>query len=133
MDIELQHKYDEIVGAAYVNIFHLSKQSNIIAIAPFDPKNKEHLFVLSVAKAVASVNSKVVGVDVSRFQLWKLNRGLDKDCRYQKLNGRDYTYAINPKMLLDYMREGASEIVGEENFDFGKIYDSFYKKQKGKR
>ena len=129
---ERQRKFDEIVGAAYVNIFTLSKNSDVVAIAPFNPKDKEHLFVLNVAKGVGGVAQKTVAIDTNKFHIWRLNRGLDKECRYEKLNGRDFTYAIDPNNLLNFMRKWASELTGEENFDFGKIYDEFYSK-KGKR
>ena len=84
------------------------------------------MFVLHVAKAAASVAGKEVGLDVNRFQLWNLNRSLNKDNRYIKLNGRDYTYTINPTMLLNDMRNWASELMDSKNFDFGRIYDAFY-------
>lgn len=129
---ERQRKFDEIVGSVYVNIFTLSKNSDVIAIAPFNPKKKEHLFVANVAKGLGGVVQKTVAMDTSKFQIWKLNRGLDKECRFEKLNGRDFTYAIDPDRLLSYMRDWASDLMGEENFDFGKIYDEFYSK-KGQR
>jgi hypothetical protein len=129
---ERQRKFDEIVGAAYVNIFTLSKNSEVIAIAPFNPKNKEHLFVLNVAKGVGGVAQKTVAIDASKFCIWKLNRGLDQECRYEKLKACGCACAIDPNVLLDFMRQWASELMGEENFDFGKIYDEFYSK-KGKR
>lgn len=129
---ERQRKFDEIVGAAYVNIFTLSKNSDVVAIAPFNPKNKEHLFVLNVAKGVGGVAQKTVAIDASKFYIWRLNRGLDKECRYEKLDSKDFTHAIDPNKLLDFMRKWASELMSEENFDFGKIYDEFYSK-KGKR
>jgi hypothetical protein len=129
---ERQRKFDEIVGAAYVNIFTLSKNSEVIAIAPFNPKNKEHLFVLNVAKGVGGVAQKTVAIDASKFCIWKLNRGLDKECRYEKLKEYECACPIDPNVLLTFMRQWASELMGEENFNFGKIYDEFYSK-KGKR
>lgn len=128
---DTQRKFDEICWATMANIITLSKNSDVVAIAPFDPKNREHMFVLHIAKAAAAVAGKEVGLDVNRFQLWNLNRGLNKDNRYTKLNGRDYTYAINPTMLLKDMRDWASELMTSKNFDFGRIYDAFYA-QKGK-
>ena len=129
---ERNRKYDEIAGVAYVNIFTLSKNSDVIAIAPFDPKDKEHLFVLNVAKGVGGIVEKNVAVDVSKWQLRRLNRGLDKECQYEKLNGR-FAYAINPTILLNDMREWAETLTEDNDFTFGKIFDEFYAKQKGKR
>lgn len=125
------HKFDEIAAAAYVNIFTLTKKADVIAIAPFNPRNKEHLFVLGVAKGVSGVTQKPVVIDTSKFQLWRLNRGLAKDCHYEKMADEDSTYAVNPDHLLSFMREWASGLMEEENFDFGQIHQAFYAKQKG--
>lgn len=124
-------KFDEIAAATYVNIFTLTKKADVIAIAPFNPRNKEHLFVLGVAKGVSGVTQKPVAVDTSKFQLWRLNRGLAKECHYEKMTDKDLTYAVDPDQLLSFMREWASELMEEENFDFGQIYQAFYAKQKG--
>lgn len=131
IDLEKQKKYDEICGIAYVNLFTLSKEWDKIVLAPFNPKNKEHLFILSIAKGLGGVNNKDVYLDASKLQIWKLNRGIDKECRYHQINGKDIMCAINPQMLLDYMRDYAVKLCGE-NFNFGNIYDEFFAK-KGKK
>ena len=133
MDLELQKKYDEICGTAFVNIYTLTKHCDCISIAPFNAKNPEHLFVLHLAKGVASIENKEVCVDTSKFQLWILNRKVDKECRFKKFNDKDIAYAINPNTLLDFMRSWASELMEEENFDFGQIYHEFYELKKGKK
>ena len=124
-------KFDEIAATAYVNIFTLTKEADVIAIAPFNPRNKEHLFVLGVAKGVSGVTQKPVAIDTSRFQLWRLNRGLAKECHYEKMTDKDLTHAVDPNHLLSFMREWASELMEEENFNFGQFYQTFYAKQKG--
>jgi hypothetical protein len=88
--------------------------------------------VLNVAKGVGSLTQKTVAIGTNKFSVWLLNRGLDKECRYKKIESKDLTYAIDPNDLLNFMRKWASELMGEESFDFGKIYDEFYSK-KGKR
>lgn len=129
---ERRRKFDEIVGVTFVNIFTISKNSEEIVIAPFDPRDKEHLFVLNVAKGVGSVAQKTVTIDTNKFYVWLLNRGIDKDCQYKSATGKDITQAVEPNLLLEFMRDWASELTGEENFNFGEIYDEFYSK-KGKR
>ena len=128
---KLQNRYDEICGTAYVNIFSESKNSEVIAISPFNPRNEEHLFVLNVAKGVGGVVGKSVAIDTNWFQLWRLNRGLDKECRYIKFKKEYVPHAIDPNRLTSFMRKWASELCEVEEFDFGKIYNAFYKK-KGK-
>lgn len=123
--------YDEICYAAFVNLFTLSKNSDTIALCCFNPKNEEHLFVLGVAKGLAGTNGKKVVLDVSRFQLWKLNRGIDKDCRLGRMSEKETDCGINPDELLDFMRPKAIEACGED-FTFADIYKQFYARKKGK-
>ena len=124
-------KYDEICGAALVNLFTLSKDSDTIAFRGFDPKNEEHLFVLGVARGLAGSLGKKVALDVSKFRLWKLNRGIDKDCRIILVDGKEAIYSIDPEELLTFMRPGAVNACGKE-FTFADIYDEYYKRKKVK-
>lgn len=123
-----QNKFDEIVGVAYVNIFSISKNSDTINIAPFDRNNKEHLFVLNVAKGVGGIVQKKIAVDLSKFELWKLNRNIkEKECRYIQIQeGREGV--VDPNELVNFMRAWATQVMDEGiDFDFGRIYDAFYK------
>lgn len=128
-DKDKQRIYDEICGAALVNLFTLSKNSDTIAIYNFDPKNEEHLFLLGVAKSLAGVKDKKVCLDVSKFQLWKLNRGIDKDCRIIRMNCKEMIFGIDPNQLLNFMRPEAEKLLGKE-FSFGDIYRRYYKRKK---
>ena len=128
---EKLHIYDEICGAAFVNLFTLAKDSNPIVLCNFDPINKEHLFVLGVEKGLAGALGKKVGLDVSRFQLWKLNKGIDKDCRMIRIKKQDAEFPIDPDELLSFMRPKAVEACGND-FTFADIYNQYYNKKKGK-
>lgn len=121
--------YNEIAGAAFVNLFTLSKDSDTIAFNNFNPKDEEHLFVLGVAKGLAGATQKKVALDVNRFQLWKLNRGLDKDCRMIKMNKNYEGNYIDPNELLDFMREKAVESSNDDEV-FAHIYKAFYERNK---
>jgi hypothetical protein len=123
--------YDEICGAAFVNLFTLSKDSEIIAFRFFNPKDEEHLFLLGVAKGLAGSLGKKVALDVTKFQLWKLNRGIDKDCRIIQLDNAKMACAIHPDMVLDFMRAKAVEACGED-FTFADIYNQYYNRKKAK-
>lgn len=131
VDNELIRHYDEICGAAFVNLFTLSKNSETIALSPFNPKNEEHLFILGVAKGLGGSIGKKVYVDVNRIQLWKLNRGLDKDCRLKMINGKEAIYSINPDELLTFMRQRAVDVCGKD-FTFADIYRQYYARKKKK-
>lgn len=130
---EREYKFNVIASVAYVNIYTLSKEHDTIALFPFDPKNKEHLFVLNVAKGVSGVMNKPVAVDANFLQLGKLNRKLSKECRYHQLKKEQREAAFNPDELLKFMRSWAVEVMGEtdSDFNFGHIYDEFYAPQKG--
>ncbi len=125
------HIYDEICGAAFVNLFTLSKDSETIDFRFFDPTDEEHLFLLGVAKGLAGSLGKKVALDVSKFQLWKLNRGIDKDCRIIQLDKTHTASTIHPDMVLDFMRPKAVEACGED-FTFADIYNQYYNRKKGK-
>jgi hypothetical protein len=120
--------YDEICGAAFVNLFTLSKDSETITFCNFNPKNEEHLFVLGVARGLAGSFGKKVALDISKFQLWKLNRGIDKDCRLVRATTK---VGINPNELLEFMRPKAMEACGKD-FTFAEIYNKYYNRKKGK-
>lgn len=124
-------KYDEICGATLVNLFTLSKDSDTIAFRGFNPKNEEHLFVLGVARGLAGSLGKKVALDVNKFQLWKLNRGIDKDCRLISVDRKEAIYSIDPEELLTFMRPGAVKACGED-FTFADIYNEYYNRKKVK-
>ena len=124
-------KYDEIVGAALINLFVNSKNNENIVIAPFNFKNEEHHFLLGVAKGLSGVVSKKVYVDVNLFRLWKINRGLDKDCRFKRARKQHKKEAINPDEVLKFLREHADLSI-DDSFSFGEIYRAYYKRKKGK-
>lgn len=65
------------------------KSADCIALTNFDPKDKTHLFVLSVAKMVGGIASKPVKVETSRFHLWLLNRKCDKDYRVSRTTNKE--------------------------------------------
>lgn len=124
----LLRNYDEICAAAYVNLFTLFKYSDDIVFRCFEPKNEEHLFVLGVAKGLAGATNRKVYLDVSRFQLWKLNRGLDKDCRLFRLKSYNCIH-VDPDEILNFMRDKAVEACGPY-FTFADIYREFYERKK---
>ena len=130
-NLDLLRNYDIICAAAFSTMLEVSKNSDTVAIGYFDPKDEEHLFVLGVAKGLGGATRRPVCIDVNRFQLWKLNRGLDKDCRMRRMNGKEAIYSINPNILLKGIRAKAKELCGE-GFSFADIYNEYYKRKKGK-
>lgn len=127
--MEQQKVFDEICGVALINVYSLTKNTDRIAISPFDPKNKEHLFLMNIAKGASAIARKSVALDTNRFRLRQLNRGISLECRYEKVKRKERQEAINPILLLDFMRRGIEETFQIKEFDFGKIYDAFYSKK----
>lgn len=129
---ELEKKYDEICGVAYVNLFTLSKPYSQINLIPFDAKNKEHLFLAYVAKGLGGIVEKNVYLSTSKFQLWKINKGMHKNYKFKRIKNTEEG-AINPEEVLEFMRPWASQLCQQENFNFGQIYDEFYNKKKERK
>lgn len=132
---EIEKKYNDICGKAFVNIFSLSKETECILFNRLDLKNKEHLFLLHVALGVSSVVEKQVCLDKSRFATKRLNRKLHiKDKGFKIISFKDTmeNRGINPNEILEFMRPYAKQLCGEE-FTFADIYDEFYNIKKGKK
>ena len=131
-DNNKQRAYDEICGATFVNLYTMSKEINTIIFAPFNPRNKEHLFLLGVAQGLASAKDMKIKLLTSRIWLRKLNKGIDKENRMEKANGKDIMFAIDPDRLLTFMRPAAKKCCGED-FTFADICDEFYSRKKVKK
>ena len=131
-DNNKQRAYDEICGATFVNLYTMSKEINTIILAPFNPRNKEHLFVLGVAQGLASAKDMKIKLLTNGFWLRKLNKGIDKENRMKKANGKDIMFAIDPDKLLAFMYPAAKASCGED-FTFGDICDEFYSRKKVKK
>ena len=124
--------YNKICGITMTNIFTLTKNCETIPVRNVDIKNKEDLYVLSVAVALGGAIEKKVSVNGSAFFIWRLNRrlGLKKDCRIQRMLMKDMVYSVSPKMLNHDMRKYAADETGENHFSFAVIYDEFYERKK---
>ena len=129
---EKEKAYNKVCGVTMTNIFTITKNCDVIPVRDVDIKNKEHLYVLSVAVALGGAIDKKVSVNGSAFFVWRLNRrlGLRKDCRIQRMLVKDTMYSVSPKMLNNDMRVYAGKETGEEPFNFGDIFDEFYERKK---
>lgn len=120
-----QRKYDEICGVGYVNMYTLTKNSDTIVIAPFNPKNQEHMFVLSIARCIGGIFGKKIYVATNPLKIAQLNRKVEKENRVARKT-RKMTPNINPDKFLDDFRMYAQKKCGM-NFSFSNIYNEFYK------
>ena len=132
IDLETQRKYDEICGLVYVNIYSASKKSKSICLAPFfNHRDKEHLFIAAIAKGVGSVEGKEVVVATNWLGMHKLNKNIDKECRFRKVNySKDVDLlggAIDVEDLIEFLHPYVQETYGITSF--APIYDAFFAKK----
>lgn len=131
-DLEKQRIYDDICGKAFINIYSTTCDSEVVCLAPFNAFNKEHMFVFGAAKGLAHILGKELVLDASPIAIWWINRKIkDKNCRVKRMTKREKDYC-DPRALIDFMRPYCEEKLGKD-FNFGQIYDEFYKVKKGKK
>ena len=131
-EIKKYTQYDEICGAAFVNLYTLTKDFPKVVLYNFNPKNEEHLFVLGVLRGLATAFEKEISVYANHYQLWKLNRHFKKGYKINKATKAELIYGVDPEELLYFMRPKAMEICGVD-FWFGDIYEAFYTTKKIRR
>ena len=128
---EKQKIYDDICGKAFINIYSTTKDSQVVCLSPFNVFDKEHRFVLGVAKGVAHIFGRDIVIDASPLVVWWINRKIkDKECRVKRMKRMEREYC-DPRCLVDFMRPYCKEKLGE-NFNFGQIYDEYYRIRKDK-
>ena len=131
-DLEKQRIYDDICGKAFINVYSTTCNSDVVCLSPFNVFNKEHMFVFGVAKGVAHTFGKELVIDASPIAIWWINKNIkDKACRVKRAKEREKEYC-DPRTLVDFMRPYCKKQLGDD-FNFGQIYDEFYKVRKGKR
>lgn len=123
----LEQKYNTVCTKAMINIYSITKpEDGIIPIHNFNRKNSEHQFILSAARGLGGVVYAQVAVDINPIVRWWLNRKLPEECRLLPYRKEYNSRALEPDVLLEFMRPWAVELCGED-FNFGHIYDEFYK------
>lgn len=131
-DVELYEEmiknYNEICQAAMVKLITRTKGINdkVVPLKNFDRKDPEHLFMLSIAKAVSSVLSVPVAVDTSEWHRRIFNSKIKlKESHLVKYQKEYDECAADVNEVLDSIRDWAEELCGD-TFLFGDIYYEFY-------
>lgn len=127
---KLLDAYDAVVNLCLVNFYTLSNEKKEIVLTNIDRKNKEHLFILRVALIAKDVLNSSLYFQTGFWNWLVLNWKLRKlSCRIPRI--KNYKNTINVQELLDFMRPGIEEFIQEtapeSEFNFGDIYDEFYK------
>ena len=121
----LQTNYDTLCYATMINIGSFSKGANQICLKDFDPKNEEHLFVLSIAVACSGpLGNRPITLDCGKWHCKKLAKKYKKVVKILFADG-DETITVDVPKMLEFMRGPAKEMCGE-NFTFGDIYREYY-------
>ena len=129
MTDDIRVKYDALCYAIFSNVATKSKDFLDISFKGFDAKNEEHLCVLAVTAAcIGILQNKSINLDCGWISLLKLKHKYRKTCDIFKLD-KDDTEVVDIKEMLDFMRESARELCGED-FTFADIYREYYKGDK---
>ena len=120
-----QKIYDQVCSIAFANIYCAAMQNNRIVLSSFDAKNKDHLFVLGVARGASGALQKDLFIECSWWTLRKLNKKIPKSMRMKRANKDDANAAINTKDLIQFVRDVCAQSeLGEVSF--ADIYDEYY-------
>jgi hypothetical protein len=125
MENDILVKFDALCYAAFLNINHLTKESNRIALKNVDWSNKEHKFLIHIVNACYSLlGEKEVAVDTSPMT----RRAIARECgalgKIKKMDKNEQIF-VNVPEVLEFMRGAACETCGS-GFTFGQIYDEYY-------
>lgn len=122
---ELLNKYDMAVGTLMLNLYSLSKNSESIILSNIDRNNKEHLLVLRTALIAKDIYNRQVLLHTNLWNWIVLNWRMRKlTHRVPREKSTDMLIDVNE--VLDFMRPTFVELIGED-FNFGHVYDAFYK------
>lgn len=124
-ELELFREYDGLVNLTLINLYSMSKELGVIRLFDFDPKNKEHLFVLRVAIIARDIYQFPIEVGVNWWNGVKLNRKVSRIFDKVGRIGPNECRGIWVGKMLDFMRPDGINHIGED-FSFADIYEAYY-------
>ena len=125
MENDMQVKYDHLCYAILANVRHLTGEADCISFKGFDPKDEEHLCVLSVTVACLGILGKEeIALDCGFWARRKLRKKYQHNCNIIAFED-DEEGIIDIEDMLTFMREPARELCGED-FTFADIYREYY-------
>lgn len=124
---ELLNKYDEVVNIIMVNLYSFSKDKEKIILSEIDRKNKDHLLILRVALMAKDIYNFPLYLNTGRWNSFVLNWRMRKlSRRIPRIN--EAVGCISIPAMLEFMYPPIRQHMGE-NFEFGNIYNAFYRKE----
>lgn len=121
---DLHVKYDSICYCIFNGLRNLSHGADCINLKNFDGKDDEHLFVVAVAAACASIlGDRNLAIDGPMGVRRRLAAKYKKSITIVKNKGEGMQ--IDVPEFLEGLRGYACELCGAE-FRFGDIYHAYY-------
>lgn len=118
---------DNVVQATIVNLYTLSKDIKEIRISNFGDKNKNHLYLLSVANIASTLFNFPVKIKMNRIKLqflkWKYPN------LYKNVQKCDEAFSFSAQTLLEDMQRMFIPHLGNE-WDYSDIYEAYYERKK---
>ena len=121
--------YDSAVGLTMLRLCSAAKDEGVIRLVSFNPKNKEHLFLLRVAMLARDIYGIPIEVDGSRWSIFWLNQKIkkrfEKIKRYSQPSDFYHFNVIWVPTFLDTIRNDIKEQFGD-SLNFADIYNAYY-------
>ena len=113
-------KYDRITALSFNTVLDYGKGLSSYKVRGIDPKNKEHLFLLTILKYTNSIYNLDIYLSMNWFKYWKLKRNFKID-KIKPTLKRIECYEANDIIASIY--ENAKDF---ENFTLKEIYEAYY-------
>ena len=118
---------DNVVQATLVNLYTLSKDIEEIRIYDFDNKNKNHLYLLSVANMASTLFNFPVKIKMNKIKLqflkWKHPN------LYKNIQKCDEAFSFSAKTLLEDMQKMFIPHFNSE-WAYSDIYEAYYERKR---
>lgn len=120
---------DTVVQSTIVNLYTLSKDIKEIRICNFDSKNKDHLYLLSVANIASTLFNFPVKIKMNRIKLQFLKWRYPN--LYKNIQKCDEAFSFSVQTLLEDMQRMFIPHLGKE-WNYSDIYEAYYERKKRK-
>ena len=108
---------DRIVDVTYVNLYTISKDTNIIRLSKVNIKNDKHWALLNITSQVCTLLERTAYLDMPFFDYWKMQRRLkNKKLKWHKNNG------ITCDQFINHIEDANAEILSNPFIDIANKY-----------
>jgi hypothetical protein len=125
----LYNLYDQAINALMINIYTLTKDRREIVLSDINRKDKNHLLILRVALIAKDIYDFPLKIKTNFWNWLALNWKMRK-MSYHIPREKTQEENVNIKALIKFMTPALREVI-DEDFEFGCIYNAFYKGELG--